>query len=92
MPRQQTKRSNSRAKSDIALPGEKVVRQTKREVGVKPVKAGADAKRPTPGAALDRRRDVAPSGPAEVTRSEANPVEPITRRRVTTRGRRRPTA
>ncbi|HSV14482.1 MAG TPA: hypothetical protein VLI90_09490 [Tepidisphaeraceae bacterium] len=91
MPRQPTKRSNSRAKSDIALPGEKVVRETKREVGVKPVKAGPDAKRPTPGVALDRRREVAPSGPAEVKRSEANPVEPIARWGARTRPR-RPTA
>jgi hypothetical protein len=91
MPRQ-TKRTKSRAKSDIALPGEKVVRQTKREVGVKPVKEGRDAKRPMPVVALDRRREVAPSGPAEVDRSEANPVRPIARRGSRGRGRRSPTA
>jgi hypothetical protein len=50
--------------SDIAAPGEKVVKETARVTRVKPVKLGADAKRPTPARALDRRREVQPSGPA----------------------------
>jgi len=77
MPRQtkaRSTRSNSkgsrRAASDIALPGEKVVKETPRTVGVDRVKEGRDARRPIAGAALDRRRDVAPSGPAGISRGE----------------------
>ena len=69
-------------RSDIALPGEKVVRETSRAVKVKPVKEGRDAKRPTPDAALDRRREVAASGPAGIERSETAPKRGGTRRRA----------
>lgn len=64
-------RSPKRATSDIALPGEKVVKETSRSVAVKHVKSGPDAKQPVPASALDRRRDVASGRRAGSSPSQA---------------------
>lgn len=55
--------SRKPAGSPIALPGEKQVKPRGKTVAVKPVDVTAEAKRPTPKRALDRRRNVEPGGP-----------------------------
>ena len=73
----------ARRRSGIAVVGEKIVKETSREVGVKPLKRGPDARRPMPARALDRRREVSPGGPVGMSRSEAKPAMARTTRRGT---------